>query len=315
MNKKFVFTIAVGALLIGGLTFAGIKLARAETSGGSPESGVTSRIKTLYTALVTSLQGSDAAGSWGDWGAYWNRIHSATSYLPGSMINQQYHDSYGAPVTETTNYSLTWTTNPTPVTGDDNKAGRGGLDPRTGLTWSQYLQNSAGTVAFVTSSGSTWNWDSNLQFTVTSANATAGATYTNNGQTFTVVTTIAPGTSLVTTATGSPTATGTLTKASGTGDATITFSALPNGATNVAVGNKTAKLLCSDRGNGWRLPTQKELMQAYIDGSYFNLTNPSNNFWSATEYNSTDAWNVVLNAGYTYASSKSTFSNYVRCVR
>lgn len=61
-------------------------------------------------------------------------------------------------------------------------------------------------------------------FTVTSANATVGATYTNNGQTFTVVGTISAGTTLICVATGSPGATGTLTKASGTGDATITFS-------------------------------------------------------------------------------------------
>jgi len=64
-------------------------------------------------------------------------------------------------------------------------------------------------------------------FTVTSANATVGATYTNNGQTFTVVNTIAGATTLICTSPGTgPTASGTLTKSSGTGDATITFSAV-----------------------------------------------------------------------------------------
>lgn len=63
-------------------------------------------------------------------------------------------------------------------------------------------------------------------FTVSGAAATAGATYTNNGQTFTVVTTIVSGiTTLRCTGTGAPTASGTLTYASGTGDATISFSA------------------------------------------------------------------------------------------
>jgi hypothetical protein len=61
-------------------------------------------------------------------------------------------------------------------------------------------------------------------FAVSSANATAGATYTNNGQTFTVLDTIVAGTELQTTGTGAPTSSGTLTLASGTGDATITFS-------------------------------------------------------------------------------------------
>ena len=63
-------------------------------------------------------------------------------------------------------------------------------------------------------------------FTVSSANATASATYTNNGNTFTVVTTIASGTTLLTTGTGAPSISGTLTKAAGTGDSTITFSAV-----------------------------------------------------------------------------------------
>lgn len=63
-------------------------------------------------------------------------------------------------------------------------------------------------------------------FTVTSANAQSGAEYTNNGQTFTVINSILPGTSLVTLSTGAPLSSGTLTKISGTGDATITFSAI-----------------------------------------------------------------------------------------
>lgn len=62
-------------------------------------------------------------------------------------------------------------------------------------------------------------------FTVSSANATVGATYTNNGSTFTVLGTIAAGTNLFTSSSGSPLSSGTLTKATGTGDATITFSA------------------------------------------------------------------------------------------
>ena len=62
-------------------------------------------------------------------------------------------------------------------------------------------------------------------FTVTSANATAGAVYSNNGQNFTVQSTIAAGTTLVASGSAFPLASGTLTKVSGTGDATITFSA------------------------------------------------------------------------------------------
>jgi hypothetical protein len=63
-------------------------------------------------------------------------------------------------------------------------------------------------------------------FTVTSASATVGATYTNNGNTFTVVATISGAVTLVCTSQGAPASSGTLTKASGTGDATITFSSV-----------------------------------------------------------------------------------------
>ena len=81
-------------------------------------------------------------------------------------------------------------------------------------------------------------WRGNTyRFTVTSANATAGATYTNNGQTFTVTATIAAGTLLFCTGTGAPTAAGTLTRTSGTGDAAIVFSA--NVAPNVNWGTAT----------------------------------------------------------------------------
>lgn len=62
-------------------------------------------------------------------------------------------------------------------------------------------------------------------FKISTGSATIGATYTNNGFTFTVKATVASGTVLETTGTGAPTSTGTLTKASGTGDATLTFSA------------------------------------------------------------------------------------------
>lgn len=62
-------------------------------------------------------------------------------------------------------------------------------------------------------------------FTITSGNATVGATYTNNAQTFTILETIASQVTVVSSGTGAPTASGTLTKSAGTGDATLTFSA------------------------------------------------------------------------------------------
>jgi hypothetical protein len=66
---------------------------------------------------------------------------------------------------------------------------------------------------------------SQFTFTVSSANATTGAVYSNNGVNFTVVSTIVSGTTLVATGSSAPLTSGTLTLVSGTGDATITFSA------------------------------------------------------------------------------------------
>lgn len=73
-------------------------------------------------------------------------------------------------------------------------------------------------------------------FTVSAANATIGAVYKNNGQSFTVTATIAGATTLHTSGSGNPLASGTLTLDSGTGDTTITFSSYtPTIQTNIPV--------------------------------------------------------------------------------
>lgn len=63
-------------------------------------------------------------------------------------------------------------------------------------------------------------------FVVSTATVVAGATYTNNGQTFTIAENVTAGTLILCrSSTGAPAASGTLTRASGTGDATVTFTA------------------------------------------------------------------------------------------
>jgi len=66
----------------------------------------------------------------------------------------------------------------------------------------------------------------------------------------------------------------------------------------------------------WRLPTQKEFLQAYIDGAANNLPHPDQYFWSATEYYSAPAyaWLVYLSYGGTYYYPKG-YPLYARCVR
>lgn len=266
---KKLITILVSAIVLATGVLVGSSYVLAEQSGSSPESGVTSYFKATYDSIVALSHGSVAAGAWGDWGAYWNRIRSAAEWVPsgdaavtdvvsgktfykdsrtkatgtklvvGPCPTQAYHDSH-ALATAQNNCSQTWESE-TSVTGSEKK------DPVTGLIWSNLLVNNAGTVAFSPSTNSTWSWDASA-------------------------------------------------------------------AANVAVGNKTASQLCSERGDGWRLPMQKELMQAYIDGSTWNLTQSANFFWSATETYSTLAWYVTLNTGLTLSTDKTTVYQ-LRCVR
>lgn len=81
--------------------------------------------------------------------------------------------------------------------------------------------------------------------------------------------------------------------------------------------SKTAYALCTGRGS-WALPHQKQLMQAYIDGSYNNLEAVADNyaFWSAStrSYGTTYAWYIYLSHGLTYLDLK-TAAYRIRCVR
>lgn len=95
-------------------------------------------------------------------------------------------------------------------------------------------------------------WNATRVFTVSgiTITPTAGATYTNNAITFTVVGfTGSAGTGyLFCTGSGAPTSSGTLTKASGTGDSTITFSAYQLGGSSTTAAYKTIQSglgLCS----------------------------------------------------------------------
>jgi hypothetical protein len=108
---------------------------------------------------------------------------------------------------------------------------------------------------------------------------------------------------------------------------TITFSTTTSsgwswdasGSANVAVGNKTAAQVCTSLGNGWRLPAQKELMQAYIDGSKYNLmqdfSSGYDQFWSSTIYSGYSSWNVSLKEGIASYSYGIGTGLGVRCVR
>lgn len=95
---------------------------------------------------------------------------------------------------------------------------------------------------------------------------------------------------------------------------------------NSAVNNssKTAYQLCNagtHGQSGWALPHQKQLMQAYIDGSVGNLIDGATDpawYWSAStkSWGTTFAWTAILTHGTVTNIAKNDASNvYVRCIR
>jgi hypothetical protein len=123
---------------------------------------------------------------------------SGTTYYKGSVVNDGTGKLYFSLVDTNLNNAVTSASFWLPVNGP--------LHP---------------TLQIFTSGSGTYT--PSYSFKTLPANATVGATYTNNSQTFTISQTISGGSQLVTTGTGAAAPTGTLTKASGTGDATITF--------------------------------------------------------------------------------------------
>lgn len=66
----------------------------------------------------------------------------------------------------------------------------------------------------------------------------------------------------------------------------------------------------------WYLPSQKELMQAYINGAANNIPNPYKNYWSSTETagSTVTAWYIVLGNGALSSNTKASSFNAC-CVR
>lgn len=92
-------------------------------------------------------------------------------------------------------------------------------------TWTSVISSvlvSDVVVSYATAGSFTWNMP--YAFIITSGSASASATYTNNSVTFTVYQTVSSATLVILSGNGTPTSSGTLTKASGTGDSTLTFS-------------------------------------------------------------------------------------------
>ena len=274
-------------LLIG--IYKAVTYSTAETGTGVPESGATSRIKVISDYLTTKNVGKNAAGTWGDWGAMWNRIYSA-GLSAVDYTKQQYQDfdeySGYSGDTSTIPPAVPSATPPEPAGyyhGEDaqwsNSAGTATTgvwkDTRTGLYWSNELSGTY-TNSFPNDNHSSCDFFNRTLYPKRGDYwSGSGAIDTDCGNAI---------------------------------NACANLSTVTGGTT---ISNTS-----------WYLPSQKELLMAYIDGIW-NQTNatwvhpvPDNwYYWSSSEVSNvpTYAWSVALTGGTPPSFTKST-PYAVRCV-
>lgn len=266
----------------------------AETSGSSPESGASSRIKTSYDWLVAkgANYGATDAVDWDSavtypWGTYWNRIMESAAWEPDGTATA------GAVFLGKTFYAG----------NNDRTIKTGTYDPATSLylpqslvEWDDYKTGDE------TGEESSWNNPATNVWT----DGRTGLYWSNSlGQ----YSNIFPDTTHTTCPFFSSTPRGSYDGLNANCGNAINAC----GTLSLAVDGGAAK-------TDWYLPSQKELMQAYIDGMYNQAGSTfttTGNFWSSTEVSSgaTNAWRVSLSTGYTGTSTKVTATYYVRCVR
>jgi len=287
---KKIIAISLISGLFGLMLFTNKVFAEGGT-GSVPSSGATSRIKTISDALTTLGFGASASGAWGDWGSMWNRIYSA------SIWDASLGDAVASDVA--TGKKFYAGANRTLLTG----TGVAGVD----YSLQQYSArddnggpNGSGAEDYQAEE-STW--------TSSVANVwkdTRTGLYWSNDK-------------------------GTMTNSFTTMSLNTCdfFTTTPRGGyaggdadCGVAI-NYCATLDFGDRTD-WYLPSQKEAMQAFIDGMYnqagTTLANAatfttSSNFWSSSERSNSDtnAWYYNTSVGTVNISAKGSSFN-VRCV-
>jgi len=295
---------------------------QAEKSGSSPESGATSRIKTAYDWLVakgTNYGATDASDWSNNWGSMWNRIMESAAWEPDGTAEAS--QVVSGETFYAGNGDRTIKTGTLALSGDATTS-----DVATGKTfYSNSLTKLTGTApaAFDYSTQSKVIWDDyknggsadgdnageESAWSNTAGTATTGVwkdsrtgLYWSNSQGF-----LSNSFTVATCDYFSTTPRGSYTGADSDCGNAINYCA----NLNLAAGGTSS--------TDWYLPSQKELMLAYVNGIY-NQTNTTfattSNIWSSTENsgNSNAAWRVYLNSGSTNTTNKDTV-NPVRCVR
>lgn len=267
----------------------------AEQSGSSPTSTSDSRIKQAYDWLVAkgANYGSTDAVDWDSvttyaWGTYWNRIMESAAWEPdGTAVEADV-------ATSKTFYS--GTNNRTIKTG--TAAAPIDFSQQSLVEWDDYKTGDE------TGEESTWT---NTAGTATTGVWKDGRTGLYWSASQGSKTNIFPDTTHTTCNFFSTSPRGSYDGSDA--DCGVAINAC--GTLDLAAGGTSS--------TDWYLPSQKELLQSYIDGIY-NQTNTTfvstSGFWSSTENSSgaTYAWRVVLSGGSAGTNAK-TVSYDVRCVR
>ncbi len=254
-----------------------MSIIRAEQSGGSPESGSASRLQQLATELQSLDYGATTAGSWGNWGESWNQIASAAQ--------TPFNDARARGLLNGGNADF-----PQAVGGVHDAAPL--PDGSYSSTWT--FCNSSNNYCD-TGSSNAEKLDENTGL-IWSERISSSATWfwANNCK-----------------------YPNELPGDDGTCNTNGEVACLCVKLTGTGEGGNGAKTGCEAlAGGGWRLPHQKEMMMAYIDGSAVGLSNAAANYWSSTTNSSItpNAWYTNLSSGNTPNTTKTT-SYSVRCVR
>lgn len=336
MNLTKVFVAATIALQL----FSSMTLtALAEQTGSSPDSGSTSRLIEAYNWLVAkgSNYGASNAADWtSDWGTYWNRIMEAAAWEPDGTATAAEMPAgltfYGASNDRTLLTGTLYTTwllqayddvKCTNNNGELNAACASDQAEYTGEEGAWTLTSSGGTAASVT--------DNSVTVTITSNKVyrdNRTLLYWSDRSSTTIDNEFAYVNADDRT---SPTGNSCNFNSSSTANSFCDNQDPLAGYTeddDVSAAEFCLNLsLDADNADGdsdgttgaetnWRLPTQKEAMLAYANGSENNLPTAAALMWTSTELGSSasSAWQINLGTGAAATAVKNTTAN-VSCVR
>lgn len=302
----------------------------AEQIGSSPESGVESRLQQAYQSVTDQGYGLTSVPEWThDWGSRWNRIMAAASWTPGGdvqpsevLLGKTYFTSNRAEKTGT--LDLTDFSQINLYQGLENNTHW--TETEGFGTWTE-LQATGGTPSSVTANGSTLTLTSTqvMQDNRTKLIWTdSTTTITQNNFTWVAGDNRAnpTGNSCNFNSTGTANQWCNVSNFSSPDYDTPSNNVQPGNQAKTGVSaNEFCLNLAANDGSGvktdWRLPTQREILVALLNGANNNLPQANRYHWTSSEGlgPKAGAWYVNVAHGAGSTNTKAFTVYYVRCVR